>query len=95
MTKLPSFDLHRVFRFRLETGKLSNVGRPTPPFGDALYPGHDLGVVYGIRFTKYQAERAKAEEEAAAAAAAEAQVEFSYYIREIQYDIYIHVRIYT
>ena len=42
--------------------------------------GHDLGVVYGIRFTKYQAERAKAEEEAAAAAAAEAQVEFSYYI---------------
>lgn len=42
--------------------------------------GHDLGMVYGIRVTQYQAERAKAEEEAAAAAAAEAQVEFRYYI---------------
>ena len=28
MTKLPSFNLNRVFRFRLETGKLSNVGKP-------------------------------------------------------------------
>ena len=86
MTKLPSFNLNRVFRFRLETGKLSNVGPIIgSPFG--IYTrkhGHDLGMVYGIWFTKYQAERAKAEEEAAAAAAAESQVAFIYYI-------YIHM----